>query len=196
MVTMARTILTNLIDLVMRQIAPLRESREDPPDDSASERERFSFQLRMLEQGASELQRHIGRMDEILFKIKASSVTVWVALMGWSLTMKNVVLIPLALVSIIGFWLLEGFFRGLQARYFRSSLLVTNFLNDHATLDSSFKGRRLPPHLVYPMTLPESEFEKLRLYAKGLIAPSTAILYLFLVFINYLLWISVDLQPR
>lgn len=145
MITIARTILTHLIDLLMRRKTPLGESREDLAEESSSERERFSFQLRMLEQGASELQRHIGRMDEILFKIKASSVTVWVALMGWSLTMKKTVLLPLGLVAIIDFWLLEGFFRGLQARYFRSSFLLTHFLNDHAMLHSSFEGADCHP---------------------------------------------------
>ena len=77
--------------------------------------ERFSSQLRMLEQGANELQRHIGRMDEILFQIKASSVTVWIALIGWSFTTQKTALIPLGLVVILGFWLPERFFRGLQA---------------------------------------------------------------------------------
>ena len=40
----------------------------------------FEFQLRMLEKGADAIQRHIERVDGILFKIKASAITVWVAL--------------------------------------------------------------------------------------------------------------------
>src|SRR5262245_46962927 len=156
--------------------------------------ERFSFQLRMLEQGANELQRHIGRMDEILFKIKASSVTVWIALIGWSFTTQKTALIPLGLVVILGFWLLEGFFRGLQARYLRSSSALTNFLNDEAALSISFEKRTLPPKLVYPMTFQAGEIEKLRMYGKGLIAPSVGILYLFLALINYLLWIATDVR--
>jgi hypothetical protein len=156
--------------------------------------ERFAFQLRMLEEGANELQRHIGRMDEILFKVKASSVTVWIALIGWSFTTEKTTLIPLGFVVILGFWLLEGFFRGLQARYLKSSSVLTSFCNDEAALKISFEKQTLPPMLVYPMTFQEGEMEKLRMYGKGLIAPSVGILYLFLAFMNYLLWIAADIQ--
>jgi len=41
---------------------------------------RFEFQKTMLEKGADELQRHISRLDEILSKIKAGCMTVWVAI--------------------------------------------------------------------------------------------------------------------
>lgn len=152
---------------------------------------RFAFQLRMLEQGAEELQRHIGRIDEILFKIKTCGVTIWVALIGWSFTAKNISLVPLGLVVIIGFWLLEGFFRGLQARYIASSSVLTMFLNDKKTLDTSFEKQSFPHNMVYPMTFQEGEIEKLRMYGKGLIAPSVSIIYLFLAFVNYLLWLAI-----
>jgi len=148
----------------------------------------------MLEKGADAIQRHIERIDEVLFKVKASGVTVWVALVGWSFTSKNVLLMLLGLVVILGFWLLEGYFRGIQARYLASSASLTGFLNDEHALKTSFDNQRLPPRIVYPMTFNETELEKLKMYGKGLIAPSVAILYLFLAFVNYLLWTAVGGQ--
>jgi hypothetical protein len=171
-----------------------RHTQEHGAEPIVLDTERFSFQLRMLERGADELQRHIGRMDEILFKIKASAVTVWTALIGWSFTTKNTALISLGFMVVLGFWLLEGFFRGLQARYLTASSGLTNFLNDKKALNQSFKTRIFPGNLVYPMTFQEGEMQNLRLYVKGLVAPSTGILYVFLAFVNYLIWIATNIQ--
>jgi hypothetical protein len=165
------------------------ETKHNSDDNSSSNVECFEFQLRMLEKGADAIQRHIERIDEVLFKVKASGVTVWVALIGWSFTSKNDLLMLLGFVVILGFWLLEGYFRGIQARYLASSTILTRFLNDEQALNTSFENYHLPPRIVYPMTFDEDELEKLRMYGKGLIAPSVAILYLFLAFVNYLLWL-------
>ncbi len=40
------------------------------------------------------------------------------------------------------------------------------------------------------MTFDENELKKLRMYGKGLIAPSVAILYLFIALVNYLLLLA------
>lgn len=156
---------------------------------STISKNQLDFQARMFEKGADSIQNHIGRIDEILFKIKASGVTVWVALIGWGLTKNIPEMIPLGFIAISGFWLLEGYFRGLQSRYFDTSLAITSFLNDKKALKRAFDESSFPADIVYPMTFNVSEIEKLRRYGKGLIAPSVAILYLFLSFINYLLWI-------
>jgi hypothetical protein len=149
----------------------------------------FEFQTRMFEKGADSIQNHIGRIDEILFKIKASSVTVWIALIGWGLTQEIPEMIPLGLIAIAGFWLLEGYFRGIQSGYIEASLSITSFVNNKEAIQKTFNESSFPPNTVYPMTFKVSEFDKARRYGKGMIAPSVAILYLFLLFINYLLWI-------
>jgi len=149
---------------------------------------RFEFQTRLLEKGAEQLQHHISRIDEILSKIKAGAVTVWVALIGWAFTTNNIPIISLGAVVILGFWLLEGFFRGIQARYFVSSAKLTSFVNDREALDQCFKSLEYPADLIYPMTFKESEWTKLVMYWRGLSAPSTIILYAFLGFVNYLIW--------
>jgi len=148
----------------------------------------FEFQTRMFEKGADAIQEHIIRIDEILFKVKASSVTVWVALIGWGLTKEIPEMIPLGFIAIIGFWLLEGYFRGLQSGYFHASLAITAFVNDKQAIQKSFAESAFPANIVYPLTFEVNEFDKLKRYVKGLIAPSVATLYLFLLFINYLLW--------
>jgi hypothetical protein len=152
--------------------------------------EAFEFQTRMFEKGADAIQHRIIRLDEILFKVKASSVTVWVALIGWGLTKEIPEMIPLGFISIIGFWLLEGYFRGIQSSYIQASASITSFVNNKQALQASFYESSFPSNIVYPMTFNISELAKLRRYSKGLIAPSVAILYLFLLFINYLLWIA------
>jgi len=154
-----------------------------------NKKNRFEFQATMLEKGADELQRHISRLDEILSKIKAGCITVWVALIGWAFSSNNTDMVSLGAVVIIGFWLLEGFFRGLQARYLASSAKLTEFLNDKTALDKSFESLEFPANVVYPMTFSESEWTKFRMYWRGLSALSTSIFYLFLVFVNYLLWV-------
>lgn len=149
---------------------------------------RFEFQATMLEKGADELQRHISRLDEILSKIKAGCITVWVALIGWAFSSNNTEIISLGAVVIIGFWLLEGFFRGLQSRYLAASAKLTEFLNDKTALDNSFESLEFPANVVYPMTFSESEWTKFKMYWRGLSALSTSIFYLFLVSVNYMLW--------
>ena len=170
------------------------ETKHYSDDNSSSIVASFEFQIRMLEKGADAIQRHIERLDEVLFKVKASGVTVWVAIIGWGFASNNDLLIPLGLVVIFGFWLLEGYFRGIQARDLASSAGLTTFLNDRQALKTSFENHHLPPRIVYPMTFDEKEPEKLRMYCKGLIAPSVAILYLFLAFVNYLLWLGIGGQ--
>jgi len=152
---------------------------------------RFRFQISMFQKGADEIQKHISRIDEILFKIKASCVTVWVAILGWSFSTHNTLMVPLGGVIIIGFWFLEGYFRGIQSRFLISSQAITEFLNNQKKLDDCFNKQRFETNLVYPMTHKESEFVKLKMYAKGLIAPSVGILYIFLSFINYLIWLAL-----
>ena len=163
----------------------MEENTSDKGKGSSSQ---FEFQMRMFEKGADAIQTHIIRIDEILFKIKASGVTVWVALIGWALTKNIYELLPLGFIAIIGFWLLEGYYRGLQVNYFRASLQTTLFVNDQEALTKAFDQLAFPKNIVYPMTLDQRELDKAKRYGKGMIAPSVAILYLFLLFINYLLW--------
>jgi len=128
-----------------------------------------------------------------LHNVFIQSLTVWIALIGWSFTSRNNLMIPLGGVVIIGFWLLEGLFRGIQTRYIDRSGELTRLLNDREALDRCFESQEFPSNVVYPMTFRETEISKLSTYGRGLIAPSVATLYLFLAFVNYLIWMVVSI---
>lgn len=163
--------------------------------DSAAADARFGFQLRMLERGASELVTQISRIDDLLFKIKATFITVWIATIGWAFTIRNGRLLPLAFVVVVAFWMFEGLFRGIQSRYIDRSRQVMNFTNDPAALQRAFESRSFPPKLVYPLAPDETEWERLLLYIRGLISPFVATLYLFVGLVTYLLYIAAPFEP-
>jgi hypothetical protein len=154
---------------------------------------RFEFQTRLLERGAEALLHEVGRLDDILFKVKASAVAAWVALMGWAFTTKNVAMIPLGFVVIIGFWLLEGLFRGIQIGHIDRGTALTQFFNDCEQLNQAFGDREFPANIVFPVLLKQNETTKLWMYCRGLVSPTVATLYLFLALSNFLIVIAAPL---
>lgn len=145
----------------------------------------------MLERGAAEVQSHIARLDELLFKLKASFVTVWLAAVGWSMTIESRHLLVLAMIVTVAFWMFEGLFRALQSRFIDRACEITTLLNDAAALDRCFAAGALPPALVYPVAFRESGRQRLHYYLRGLVSPTVSVLYLFIGFVTYLLWRSV-----
>ncbi len=156
---------------------------------------RFAFQLKMFEAGASQIQAQITHLDELLFKIKASFITVWAAMIGWAVTIRSERLLPLAFIVVVAFWMFEGLFRGVQLRLIHWSRQITSFVNDTETLDRTFATGVLPPNLVFPLGVKTTEWNDLRFYGRGLIAPTVATLYLFVGFVTYLLWIAGPFEP-
>jgi len=153
---------------------------------------RFEFQLKMLEKGGDEMHKNIAQCVDILFKIKTSAVTVWVALIGWSFIVKNLNVIPLGFIAIGGFWLLEGIFQGFHFRHMNRCKRLARLLNNTKKLDEYFSSLDFPANVIYVTTgFDESIKERLMLLCRGLIAPSVAILYLFLATINCLVWLLV-----
>ncbi len=153
----------------------------------------FTFQLRMLEKGLDQVQREISRLDDILFKIKTGAVTLWGVLIGWALSSKALLLVPLGFVVIIGFWLLESMFRGAQIRYLAKSQELTEFVRNHQVVADMFARREVPTHLIYPVGLRSSKLETARLLLRGLLTPTVATLYLFLGFSTVLVWMAVEI---
>ena len=154
---------------------------------------RFGFQCRMLEKGFGQIQYQIARLDDIAFRVKAGAATVWVALMGWSITGKSEALVPLGFLVILGFWLLEAMFRGIQFRYIAKSRELSEFLNDKDALDACFEKREFPPGLIYPVGLRTTEWANLARFLRGITSATVATLYLFLGLANVLLWFALDL---
>jgi hypothetical protein len=151
---------------------------------------RFELQKSLFEKGIDQVQKQIIHLDDILFKIKASAITVWVALMGWSFTSSKTEIVPLGLVIIIGFWLLEAMFKGAQVRYIEISSNLMRMVNDTDSLQNQFEMKNFEDGTIYPVALNLTEIDRLILMGRGIISPSVATVYLFLGFANALVWIA------
>jgi hypothetical protein len=153
--------------------------------------QRFELQKALLEKGFEQIQKQIQHLDEILFKIKASAITVWVALMGWAISNSKPEIIPLGIVVIIGFWLLESIFKGAQIRHIETSVKLVRMVNDTYFLQHQFEMQRFEDGLIYPLALNLKEKDRLILMGRGIISPTIAAAYLFLAFANMLVWIAI-----
>jgi hypothetical protein len=128
----------------------------------------FEFQLLMLEKSA------------------------WVAMMGWAFTAKISIIVLLGFVVLVGFWLLEALFKGIQLRYIDQSSMLGDFLNDAAQVEDSFVKKRLPQNSVYPIAVKETELQGAVRLGRGMITPTIVTLYLFLGLINLFIWMVVS----
>jgi hypothetical protein len=152
-------------------------------------KDRFEFQMRMLEKGVEVLQQQIGRFGEIVFKIKVGALTVWVAFAGWALTARHEGLILLGFIVIVGFWSLEGFFRGVQLIHILRAEEIARLLNDRERLDKSFTALEFPADVIFAVAFRGTGLQKLGLYGKGMMTPSVALPYLLFASINCLMLI-------
>ncbi|RMH11394.1 MAG: hypothetical protein D6701_15155 [Gemmatimonadetes bacterium] len=150
------------------------------------DRAAFDLQLRLFEQGAEELQRQISRLDDILFRIKAAAVTVWLAVQGWAFSTGDGLLLWLGFFAIAGFWLMEGLFRGSQIGFTDTARRLVAFVNDPERLERAFAERTFPPDLVFPVSLPRTRGTRAALFLRGLASPFVATLYLVLALVNVL----------
>lgn len=151
---------------------------------------RFELQKALFEKGFEQIQVQIQHLDEILFKIKASVITVWVALMGWAISNSKPEIIPLGIVVIIGFWLLESMFKGTQIRYIETSKSMMHIVNDTDSLQRQFEMQKFDDKLIYPLSLNLTEIDRIILMGRGFISPTVATVYLFLAFANTLIWVG------
>ena len=159
------------------------------------EKRKFEFQLRMLEKGSEEIQKVIARLDELLFKVKAGAITVWVATIGWSVTIKSKELITIGLVVLLGFWGISATYRAVQIRYVAKARKLSIFMNTDSMLMESMQGMKIPSHLVYMLHADEKNIEKLKLLIKGALSPTVAVFYVVFVITNLLLLSVFEVKP-
>ena len=100
-------------------------------------------------------------------------------------------IIPLGIVVIIGFWLLESIFKGAQIRHIETSVKLVRMVNDTYFLQHQFEMQRFEDGLIYPLALNLKEKDRLILMGRGIISPTIAAAYLFLAFANMLVWIAI-----
>lgn len=157
------------------------------------EDKRFDFEVRMLEKGAEEIQKIIARLDDLLFKVNASAITVWVALVGWSLTIKSKNLLIVAIPVLFGFWAIAATFRAIQVRYVDKSRSMASFLSDHSKVEECFNRKEVPSGLVFSLGGEEGIIEKAELLWKGILSPTVAVFYGFFVVIDVILWTFLEM---
>jgi len=154
--------------------------------------QRFELQKVLFEKGFEQVQRQIIHLDDILFKIKASAITVWVALIGWAFTSGKPQIVPLGYIVIIGFWLLEAIFKGAQIRYIEISSNLVKVANETDSLQRQFEKMSFDSETIYPLALNLKEIDRLILMGRGIISPTIATIYLFLAFANLLVWLVIS----
>lgn len=147
--------------------------------------ERFEFQLSMLQKGAEELEKKIAAFTTILLQIKTAAITIWTAIIGWSFTIKVDLLILVGYVIVIGFWLLESIYWRVQFYYMARATELTEYLNNQEALDESFRDKKIPQGLVYP--LGSSKKRQHIPLLKAIKAPSIFTFYVFLIIVTSIL---------
>ena len=159
----------------------------DRLEESQNNRNRaFELQMRMFEKGIDMLENQISRLDDVLFKIKASTITVWIAIIGWALTNSNPQIIVLGFVAIVGFWNTEAIFRGVQLRYIDRVHDATKLLNDIDQLSVVFTNKAFQSNQVYSIGVGEGQLTKGALLVRGLFSPSVFVTYFVLFSVNIL----------
>lgn len=144
----------------------------------------FEFQLRLFEKEIDEIQRIIARYDDLIFKVKTITITLWVAVIGWSFTINNNALSIVGLTVILGFWSLGATYRAIQIRYINRSKELSSIVSDQEKLRDIFMRSDLSECPIYQLSEGEGIRTKAMYFARGYASPSIFIFYCFLVVIN------------
>jgi hypothetical protein len=139
---------------------------------------------------AKESQNIVARQDELLFKIKALTATLWAAICGWGLTRGEEDLLILAFFAVLGLWFVAATFRGAQKRYIRCSGLFFGFLSDATKLAALETTGTLPDDIPRTLGGNESFRGKAALALRGLVSPTVMFFYGFFALISLVLYAS------
>ena len=67
----------------------------------------FDFQLELLKKEIDIICSVIGRYDDILFRIKGWTITLWIAVVGWGIHSQSSMILVLAIIVPILFCFVE-----------------------------------------------------------------------------------------
>lgn len=151
--------------------------------------ERIS-QIDTLKFIGAECQKIISRHDDLLFKIKALTATLWSAATGWSISEDDPMLLLVGLAAVLGLWFVAATFRGAQKRYIERSDAMLKFLTDTSRLTDYMNTGALPPDVPTHLGGYEPRVERGRLLLKGLVSPTVAVFYGFFVLISSILFLA------
>lgn len=151
-------------------------------------------QIRSLHDISGEFQRIVARLDDLLFKIKALSVTIWAALSGWAITTQKYEIQLIATVALLGLWFVAATFRGAQKRFIRRSESIFGFLTDAGKLFTFDATGHVPYEVSKSLDGFEPRIERAKLLMNGLISPTVAVFYFFFIVISTLVYFVLKLE--
>lgn len=104
----------------------------------------FSFKLELLKKEIDVITSVIGRYDEILFRIKGWTITLWIPIVGWGLHSKSIPIFLLALFIPIMFCFIEIEFKKIQRQYIFRGNKLEKFFRDNEKLAKAFAEKNIP----------------------------------------------------
>lgn len=125
----------------------------------------------------TECQKIIARIDELLFKIMALTVTIWSVAAGWVITRGTNDLLIMCLVSVRGLWIVAGSFRGAQKRYIERSVAILAFLTDQKAVDTAIETGNLPNNVPVALSGTYPFRGRVTQLLIGMTTPSVVVFY-------------------
>ena len=107
-------------------------------------KELFSFKLELLKKEIDIITSVIGRYDDILFRIKSWTITLWIAVIGWGLYNTSMIILLLAIFIPIIFCFIEVEFKRIQRQYTYRAQKLEKFFRDNKKMKEAFKKKDIP----------------------------------------------------
>lgn len=92
--------------------------------------ELFPYQLELLQKEIDEIQGKISDYDDTSFKIKGWAVTIWSGIVVWGISQKSPEILFISIIAILGFWILDTYFKIYQRRSMFRMGKIELFLNN------------------------------------------------------------------
>ncbi len=117
----------------------------------------FQYRLNLLRDEISRIQTRIGHYDDLVFRIKGWTITLWIGTVGFSVTQKSPFLLLASVPVTIAFWFVETQYKRYQHRFICRMRYIERMLNlkgieNIGNLEVVFKEKLFGSFLVYDPT--------------------------------------------
>lgn len=96
------------------------------------------FRLRLIEKEIDTVSSKIDHYDDLVFRIKSWSITIWIAIIGYGISKENKFIILIGIFPVILFWINEGLFKMYQDRIARRLTRIEKYISSKY-FDNFFK---------------------------------------------------------
>jgi hypothetical protein len=110
----------------------------------SSSKDLFTFKIALLQKEIDIITSIIGRYDDILFRIKGWTITLWIPVIGWGLYSEYRLIFLVALFIPILFCFIEVEFKKIQRQYIFRSNELGKFFRDSNKLRIAFDEKKIP----------------------------------------------------